>query len=337
MRMRDAIQKLLDELGKQNDNRISVFDLQIAGLDNETLALSGKILAQDQLAALEGTFSNHFPSLSLDISSVQILSREPHKCVHVATNLTGLYEKPTLHLPLSSELCYGTEVEILDEEEKWAFTRQKDGYLGWVFKPHLAEGFASQATHLVLAPSYELRARPDSGSEIITRLVSGTSVEVEDVRGEWAKVIANKTGWMPAFLLRAITEIPKLIEEKRKTLSEDSARMIGVPYVWGGTSGNGIDCSGLSRLLHKWVGLDLPRDADMQYRAAKPVEPPFEVGDLLFFRELGKERNVTHMGISLGGWRMIHSSQARNGVYVDDVQERESLREIFVSAGSFLR
>ena len=113
--------------------------------------------------------------------------------------------------------------------------------------------------------------------------------------------------------------------------------MIGVPYVWGGISGNGIDCSGLARLLHKWIGLDLPRDADMQYRMAKPIEPPFEVGDLVFFREPGKKRQVTHMGVSLGGWRMIHSSQGRNGVYVDEVQERATLKQNFVSAGSFLR
>jgi len=61
------------------------------------------------------------------------------------------------------------------------------------------------------------------------------------------------------------------------------------------------------------------------------------VGDLLFFREGGSERRITHVGISLGGWTMIHSSRGRNGVYIDDVQEREALRQIFVSAGSFLR
>ena len=335
--MRDSIQELLDQLTALNDKRVTVFDIQVQGLNNGTASLGGKLLDQDQLAALKGTFADHFPNLSLDTASVQILSREPSERVYVTTNLTGLYDQPTLHLPLSSELCYGTEVEILEEEEEWAFTRQKDGYLGWVFKPHLATGFASPATHLVLAPSCELRAQPDAGSEILTRLVSGTSVEVEDVRGEWTKVIANKTGWMPSLLLRPVSELPKSIEEKRKTLIEDSARMVGVPYVWGGISGNGIDCSGLSRLLHKWVGLDLPRDADMQHRAAKPIEPPFEVGDLLFLREIGKKRQVTHMGISLGGWRMVHSSQGRNGVYIDDVQENESLKEMFVSAGSFLK
>ena len=334
--MRDSIQRLLDELNSLHDKRLTVFDVQLKELNEETLSLSGKLLEQDQLAALERAFSDHFPSLSLDTSSVRILSRESRERFHVGTNLTGLYDGPTLHLPLSSDLCYGTEVEILYEEEKWAFTRQKDGYLGWVFKAHLTEGSPAQATHLVLAPSYELRARPDARGEMITRLVSGTGVEVEEVRGAWAKVIAKKTGWMPSSLLRAVSELPKSIEEKRKILVEDSARMIGVPYVWGGTSGNGIDCSGLARLLHKWIGLDLPRDADMQHAAAKPVEPPFEVGDLLFFHEPGKKRQVTHMGISLGGWVMIHSSQGNNGVYVDDVRENESLKSMFVSAGSFL-
>jgi cell wall-associated NlpC family hydrolase len=160
---------------------------------------------------------------------------------------------------------------------------------------------------------------------------------MEETDGQWAKVKANKTGWMPLSLLRAISDIPMSIEQKRETLIEDSMRMIGVPYLWGGTSGNGIDCSGFVRLLRQWVGVDVPRDADMQCNAARPVEPPFEVGDLLFFAESESKRKIRHVGMSLGGWKMIHSSRGRNGVYVDDVQEVDFLKEIFMSTGSFLR
>jgi hypothetical protein len=329
----ENIQSTLDLLASQSDHRTSVFDIEIVRLQNSSLTLSGRLLDEAQLEAL----ARHFSKWKLDTGLIRILHRGILPSMHVATNLTGLYDKPTLHLPLSSQLAYGTDVEILEEEENWAFTRQKDGYLGWVYKTHLAQGSAPQGTHLVLAPCIELCAQPDAGSEVVTRVLSGASVAVEEVHGEWARIIANKAGWMPLSLLRALSDIPESIEEKRKTLVEDAARMTGVPYVWGGISGNGIDCSGLTRLLHKWVGLDLPRDADMQYAAARPVEPPFEIGDLLFFRERGKERPVTHVGISLGGWRMIHSSQGRNGVYIDNVQERESLKQIFVSARSFLR
>src|SRR5687768_5566191 len=327
------LQAKLDELASQNDNRISVFDIQIQGTHNGTLTLTGRLLDESQLE----TLSHHFKDLKLDTTSIRILRRQDSPRMHVGTNLTGLYERPTFGMPLSSELHYGTELEILDEQGRWVFTRQKDGYLGWAYKPYLADGLATKTTHTVIAPSCELRTQPDVTSEIITRIFSGTGVVIEETEGEWAKVTANTTGWMRVSLLRAINDVPQSIEEKRKLISEESMRMIGVPYLWGGTSGNGIDCSGFVQLLHRWVGVDIPRDADMQCGAAKPVEPPFEVGDLFFFAEDDSNRKITHVGMSLGGWRMIHSSRSRNGVYIDDVQEVGFLKEIFAGAGSFLR
>ena len=113
--------------------------------------------------------------------------------------------------------------------------------------------------------------------------------------------------------------------------------MIGVPYLWGGTSGHGIDCSGFVRLLHRWVGVDTPRDADMQFEAAKPVEPPFEAGDLFFFAAKDSRRKITHVGVSLGDWKMIHASRRNNGVYIEDLQQHADLMDNYVRAGSFLR
>lgn len=329
----DNIQSTLDKLASQNDRRTSVFDIEIVRLQNSRLTLSGRLLDDSQLEAL----AHHFSKWKLDTGSVQILRKKGLPRMHVATNLTGLYERPTFGVPLSSELCYGTELEILEEQGQWVFARQEDGYLGWVYKPYLAQGSPSTCGYLVLAPSYGLRAHPDRESEVVTRVVSGTGVCVEETQGEWSKVSANKTGWIPTSFLRATNALPGSLEEKRKALLQDAIRMMGVPYLWGGTSGNGIDCSALARLLHRWVGVDIPRDADLQYAAAKPVEPPFEVGDLIFFSDEGSQRKITHVGVSLGGWKMIHSSRGNNGVYIDDVQEHESLRQIFVSAGSFLR
>ena len=335
--MRDTIQTLLKELKTQNDHRTNVFDLQIDRVDDETLTLSGRLLDKDQLADLEKIVSDRFPGLSLDTASVQILSREPHERVHVATNLTGLYEKPTFGMPLSSELYFGTDLEVLGEEKRWVFTRQQDGYLGWAYRPYLGEGPAPRATHFVIAPSVEVRDQPNATGEIVTRVVSGTGIRVEERLDGWSRISANGAGWIPSSALRGLTELPETLEDKRQTLIQDAKRMIGVPYLWGGTSGNGIDCSGFARLLHHWLGVEIPRDADMQWTAASRVEPPFEVGDLLFFSDGEGKRRVTHVGVSLGGWKIIHSSRSRNGVYLDDVQQRQSLAENFVSAGSFLR
>jgi len=327
------IQSTLDELTKHADKRTSVFEIEIQELKNHRLTLSGRLLDQAQLDELHRLL----PGLTLDTDLVRILSRGSGERVHVTTNLTGLYERPSFGMPLSSELCYGTELEVLDQEKRWVLTRQRDGYLGWAYRPYLGEGLAPAPSHLVLVPAVEVRAEPDATSEVVTRVVGGTGVVVETTQDGWSRIAANKAGWIQSKDLRGIADFPQAVEEKHKTMFEDSKRMTGVPYLWGGTSGNGVDCSGLARLLHRWIGVEIPRDADMQYRAAKRVEAPFEVGDLFFFAEDDSKRDITHVGICLGGWRMVHSSRGNNGVYTDDLQQRKSLMDIYVGTGSFLR
>lgn len=331
--MTQTIQNQLHELTAKCDPRTSIFDVKITNYVEGHLTLGGRVLETSQADELQRLFSD----LKVDTAAINILHRPDLTRMTVSTNLTGLYEKPTFGMPLSSELCFGTELEILDQEGNWVFTRQKDGYLGWAYKPYLTEAAIPQATHFIISPSVELRTMPNEGSEIFSRAVSGTGITVEDVHDQWSLISANKKGWVPSSALRAIKDLPTSLEEKRKTILEDSARMIGVPYLWGGTSGNGIDCSGYARLLHRWVGVDIPRDADMQSAASRKVAEPFEVGDLFFFGEGDSDRDVTHVGISLGGWRMIHSSRGHNGVYIDNIQEKQGLKEIYMHAGSFLR
>jgi gamma-D-glutamyl-L-lysine dipeptidyl-peptidase len=327
------IQSTINELAKNTDIRTSVFEIEVQGLKNSSLKLGGRVLYESQLEELRQLM----PLMKLEMSAVRVLRREPGEKVHVATTLTGLYEKPTFGQRRASELTYGTELEVLDTENQWVFTRQADGYLGWVYRPYLSQEAAPEGTHLVIVPSTEVRAEAGDACKVVTRLVSGTVVPVDTSQDGWSRITANHSGWIPSRDLRSLSDLPETPDEKRATLVEDAKRMIGVPYQWGGTSGNGIDCSGFVRLLHQWIGLRVPRDADMQYAAAKPVEPPFAPGDLFFFHDGDSERRTTHVGMSLGGWRMIHSSRRNNGVYIDDLQELSSLMSTFVGAGSFLR
>lgn len=327
------IQRALADFAAQFDNRISHFDVRIASFADGSIALEGRVLDESQLDGLRRLFPDH----KTDTSALVVLDRPNLPRRHIATNLTGLYEKPTFSVPLASELTFGAELDVLYEEGRWAFVRQRDGYLGWAYSPFMQDGPAPAATHLTLAPAVELRAQADPAGDVLTRLVGGTNVTVTESRGDWSRVEANKSGWVKTIHLRAVVDIPKSVEEKRRTLIADAQRMTGVPYLWGGVSGNGIDCSGFAQLIHKWIGMEIPRDADMQCAASHLVEEPHEVGDLFFFGERGEQRKVTHVGISLGGWTVIHSSRTRNGVYVDDLQQAEFLRESYLGAGSFLR
>ena len=176
------MQNILDNHIRSIDTRLSLFDIKIVSETNGTLTLSGRVLDKNQLDELPRLF----PNRQLDIASIRILNAETHARVHVAPNLTGLYEHPTFNMTLSSELPYGTDLNILDENSNWVFTRQPDGYLGWAFRRYLSEGTAPTATHLVLAPVVELRERPDDGSgrrrSLSSCLVSMSSQRLPNVR-----------------------------------------------------------------------------------------------------------------------------------------------------------
>jgi len=334
--MLDALQDFLSAMSASVDGRTSVFDLRILHAGEGSLSLAGRLLDPAQLESLARALAERFPGLTVDTAEIKVLEQVDLPRVHVATNLTGLYERPAFGGPLASELYYGTDLQVLEEVDRWVFVRQRDGYLGWAYRPYLVEGLAPEPTHLVMAPSVELLVQPGLRGSIVTRLVSGTGVVVEETDSRWVFVAANKKGWLPARFLRSVKEYPATAERQRARIVKDAEGMIGTPYLWGGMSGNGIDCSGLARLLHRWIGIEIPRDADMQWAAAKPVEPPLKPGDLLFFAEGDRPKHISHVGISLGGWKLIHSSRSRNGVYVDDLDEADYLREIYMSAGSFI-
>src|SRR5262249_7768659 len=91
-------------------------------------------------------------------------------------------------------------------------------------------------------------------------------------------------------------------------LSDSASRLLGIPYLWGGRSVQGFECSGLVQQLLSTRGIRLPRDAHQQWKATRPLgrsAAALRPGDLLFFGRPG--RRMTHVGLALGGGRFVHS------------------------------
>jgi cell wall-associated NlpC family hydrolase len=102
------------------------------------------------------------------------------------------------------------------------------------------------------------------------------------------------------------------------TLTHNAMKFLGVPYVFGGTSVYGFDCSGYVQHVFAMIGVHLPRTADAQYAFAHRIIGKPKAGDLVFFQTY--EPGASHVGISLGGDRFVHASSS-HGVMVSSLHD----------------
>jgi gamma-D-glutamyl-L-lysine dipeptidyl-peptidase len=226
----------------------------------------------------------------------------------VAHNVVHMHAKPSRDSERVSQTLAGRSVLVLQEEEAWAYVEDADTYRGWVEKRWLAAP-TSLALTPISAVFADLRAEPRENAPLLLRLSILTGVHVEKMQGNWAYVTlpdCSLDGWMRSF---ALTELPKVPAEGIATEAcRWSREFLGTPYLWGGSSSFGLDCSGFVQMCYRLAGLTLRRDADIQRSDTRfvPVAPEERVpGDLVFF---GKPDKITHVGMQFEGDTFIHAA-----------------------------
>jgi cell wall-associated NlpC family hydrolase len=121
----------------------------------------------------------------------------------------------------------------------------------------------------------------------------------------------------------------------RASLVESARGYLGVPYLFGGTTERGFDCSGLTVAVYRLNGLRLPRSSRAQFEAGSPVDlGKARAGDLVFFATKGGDR-ISHVGLYLGHGVFIHAPRSGQGIRQDDLSDRYYQRT-FLGARSYL-
>lgn len=213
----------------------------------------------------------------------------------VVAAVAPLRRRPACDAPLDTEALFGETLRVYDTDaEGWSFVQlDADQYVGYVPSDVLAPPDPAGPTHKVAALRTFLFPGPDIKLPPLAALPGGSRVSVRDLRGAFA---VTPDGFVPAVHLVPVdVRVPDFVAE--------AARFLGTPYLWGGRSSLGIDCSGLVQAALAACGVAAPRDSDMQ-EAALGVEVPADTpparGDLLFW--------PGHVAIAEGPDTLLHAN-----------------------------
>jgi cell wall-associated NlpC family hydrolase len=217
--------------------------------------------------------------------------------MQVVTGIADLQREPSHDAPLETQALFGEEVTLYEEEEGWGWVQlARDGYVGYIATAALAEGH-TEPTHRVAVNRTFVYQCPDLKRPARRASPLGAAVCVRAIKGAFAQIGDH------AFVF---ADHLKPYEEREKDFVAVAERFLHAPYLWGGKTSLGIDCSGLVQVSLDAAGIAAPRDTDLQEKAiGAPLAFDGDLtglrrGDVVFWRG--------HVGIMRDETTLLHAN-----------------------------
>ncbi len=240
----------------------------------------------------------------------------------INVSVANLRADPSHSAELATQALLGTPVNVLKNMAGWYLVQTPDNYIAWTNGGSLefmdeTELNSWKANPKIIYLNTSGYSMNEAGSQRVSDLVAGNILTLHDKdKHHWSvtypderKAIVNKN---EALELQSWKDQIALTDS---SITREAKELMGVPYLWGGTSTKGVDCSGFTKTVYFLHGMIIPRDASQQVLIGKLIDTEkdfnkLHVGDLLFFGRINEDRSerATHVGMWLGNNQFIHSS-----------------------------
>lgn len=267
--------------------------------------------------------------------------------------LTGTVDAPNSVLRMRTEantqssvlkkLADGTQIEVLDTLEGSWYQISYSGLTGYVSSEYvkleqedasldgepapLTEPPAAQAENTETEPVYvrvfngplNIRTGPGTDYDKVGQLATGKIVETLDLQDGWYQI---ESGYINADYVAQADPSEVVESSKAQEIVEYALQFVGYPYVYGGSSPKGFDCSGFTSYVYKHFGYNINRSASTQLDNGKAVSmSELQPGDLVIFKKGNSSKRATHVGLYIGNNQFVHASTSKVGVIISRLSD----------------